>query len=157
MVTRPYVSSPVLKTGVTRHVRAVATNNSLYLRDVFLARFKLLLRRRLVEAIWKRAVDIFSQEQPMRGFGDFQRSQMRDTDPRVHQLFGHLRQAVDILEQLVLRPWPSPAPASKLPMQSETKKPEPSPAAQLGVQRKGSLRSGTQCGTFRAYCPAPQA
>jgi excisionase family DNA binding protein len=40
----------------------------------------------------------------MRGFGRFQRAQMRNVDPRVGQLFDHLRGAVDILEQVMLRP-----------------------------------------------------
>jgi hypothetical protein len=29
---------------------------------------------------------------------------MRDTDPRVHDLFKHLREALEILEQLMLHP-----------------------------------------------------
>jgi excisionase family DNA binding protein len=40
----------------------------------------------------------------MRGLGDFQRAQMRDIDPRVAELFGHLRRALDTLEQIMLRP-----------------------------------------------------
>jgi len=40
----------------------------------------------------------------MRGLGDFQRAQMRDTDPRIHELFVHLRQALDVFEQIMLRP-----------------------------------------------------
>jgi excisionase family DNA binding protein len=39
----------------------------------------------------------------MRGFGDFQRSQMKN-DPRVTEFFRCLRNAVDMLEQIVLRP-----------------------------------------------------
>jgi excisionase family DNA binding protein len=40
----------------------------------------------------------------MRGFGDFQRMQLRRTDPRVNELFGHLRKAIDVMEQMILRP-----------------------------------------------------
>jgi hypothetical protein len=40
----------------------------------------------------------------MRGLGDFQRAQMREADPRIHVLFHHIREAVDVLEQLLLRP-----------------------------------------------------
>jgi hypothetical protein len=43
----------------------------------------------------------------MRGFGDFQRMQMRRTDPRVNELFDYLRKAIDLLEQMMLRPVPS--------------------------------------------------
>jgi excisionase family DNA binding protein len=36
---------------------------------------------------------------------------MRDTDPRIHELFIHLRQALDALEQIMLRPhWPTTEP-----------------------------------------------
>ncbi len=38
----------------------------------------------------------------MRGFGDFQRAQMRKQDPRVHDLFRHVRQTVDALERLMV-------------------------------------------------------
>jgi excisionase family DNA binding protein len=44
----------------------------------------------------------------MRGFGRFQRAQMRNVDPRVGELFDHLRGAVDILEQVLLRPHDQP-------------------------------------------------
>ena len=40
----------------------------------------------------------------MRGLGAFQRAQMRDTDPRIHELFVHLRHALDTFEQIMLRP-----------------------------------------------------
>jgi hypothetical protein len=49
----------------------------------------------------------------MRGLGDFQRSQMKNYDPRVIEFFRCLRNAVDMLEQIVLRP-SSPA-AEQLP------------------------------------------
>jgi excisionase family DNA binding protein len=44
----------------------------------------------------------------MRGPGDFQARQIRGNDPQVHRLFGHVRQAVDIVEQLMLRQRPEP-------------------------------------------------
>jgi hypothetical protein len=37
----------------------------------------------------------------MRGLGDFQRSQMKNHDPRVTEFFRCLRNAVDMLEQIV--------------------------------------------------------
>ena len=88
----------------------------------------------------------------MRGLGDFQRSQMRNIDPRVHQLFGHVRQTVDLLEQLMLHPWPNPTPGPE-------RQPRPDASARLnpprhhhrpGVHREGSLRPN------RAY-PLKQA
>jgi excisionase family DNA binding protein len=42
----------------------------------------------------------------MRGLGDFQRAQMKRTDPRIIELFRHLREAVDILERLALESVP---------------------------------------------------
>jgi excisionase family DNA binding protein len=38
----------------------------------------------------------------MRGLGDFQRRQMKRGDPRVHELFSHLRQIIDLLEDIVI-------------------------------------------------------
>lgn len=64
----------------------------------------------------------------MRGFGAFQRAQMRDTDPRVHQLFNHVRQAVDLLEQLVLRPAAVPAPEQPKHMEPKSR---PSEASEI--------------------------
>ena len=40
----------------------------------------------------------------MRGLGDFQRAQMRDADFRIPELFSHIRQVIDILEQILQRP-----------------------------------------------------
>lgn len=60
----------------------------------------------------------------MRGLGAFQRAQMRDTDPRVHELFIHLHQALDALEQMMLRPhWPTTEP------RQEAASEKPAPAA----------------------------
>ena len=42
----------------------------------------------------------------MRGLGDFQRSQMKQKDPRVTEFFSHLRKARDTLEQLSCGPRP---------------------------------------------------
>jgi hypothetical protein len=97
----------VLKTGGARHARAGVTDNPRCLQDVPVASFTLVLRRVFVEAIWKRAAVIFGQEHSMRGLEDFQRNEMRNTDPRVNQLLGHVRQAANLLEQLMLRLWPS--------------------------------------------------
>ena len=41
----------------------------------------------------------------MRGLGDFQRRQMRDADPRVGDFFNRVREAIDVLEQIMLRPY----------------------------------------------------
>ena len=38
----------------------------------------------------------------MRGFGDFQRGQMKQVDPLVPELFRNLRQAIDILERMAI-------------------------------------------------------
>lgn len=45
----------------------------------------------------------------MRGFGDDQRASMKRVDPRIGQLFHRLREMVDILEQVMLYPYFSPA------------------------------------------------
>jgi len=36
----------------------------------------------------------------MRGLGEFQRAQMKHSDPRINEMFDHLRRAVDVLEQM---------------------------------------------------------
>jgi excisionase family DNA binding protein len=59
----------------------------------------------------------------MRGLGDFQQRQMKRGDPRVQQLFSHLRQILDILEDMAIHPHhhpetgqpSSPAPTPKVP------------------------------------------
>ena len=56
----------------------------------------------------------------MRGLGDFQRAQMRDADTRLPELFGHLRHAIDLLEQITLRPHRPAAEATRT-IESETK------------------------------------
>jgi hypothetical protein len=38
----------------------------------------------------------------MRGFGDFQRAQMKRNEPRIAELFRHVRDAIDILECIPL-------------------------------------------------------
>jgi excisionase family DNA binding protein len=50
----------------------------------------------------------------MRGFGDFQRAQMKRSDPRIAELFRHVRDAIDILERLALDSAPV-APPPELP------------------------------------------
>lgn len=47
---------------------------------------------------------------PMRGLGDFQRQQMKRGDPRVPRLFSHLRQILDLLEDMVIHPHQPPEP-----------------------------------------------
>ena len=54
----------------------------------------------------------------MRGLGDFQRAQMRDADLRIPELFGHLRHAIELLEQIALRPH-RPAAEPKRAMETE--------------------------------------
>jgi excisionase family DNA binding protein len=44
----------------------------------------------------------------MRGLGQYQIGQMKDVDRRIGQLFHHLREVVDILEHMMLRPHSSP-------------------------------------------------
>ena len=63
----------------------------------------------------------------MRGFGDFQKAQMKRSDPRLIELFGHVRGAIDILERLALEsiPAPSPLDPSKPKVPAESKKPNP--------------------------------
>ena len=45
----------------------------------------------------------------MRGLGNFQIAQMKG-DPRTHQLFRTLRQALDLLEEIVIHPQQEPSP-----------------------------------------------
>ena len=56
----------------------------------------------------------------MRGLVGFQRAQMRDADTRLPELFGHLRHAIDLLEQITLRPH-RPAAEPKRTTEIETK------------------------------------
>jgi hypothetical protein len=44
----------------------------------------------------------------MRGLGQFQQAQMKGVDPRIGQLFHHIREVIDILEQMMLHPHSSP-------------------------------------------------
>jgi len=55
----------------------------------------------------------------MRGLGDSQRAQMKRADPRIGQLFAHLRQGLDLLEDILTHPY-APPPAEQ---------PKPTPAA----------------------------
>jgi excisionase family DNA binding protein len=61
----------------------------------------------------------------MRGLGDFQRAQMRDIDSRIPELFGHVRQAIDLLERITLQPY-RPAAESKRKTEIEIKSLGPS-------------------------------
>ena len=38
----------------------------------------------------------------MRGFGDYQKAQMKRHEPRIGEFFHHVRHAIDVLEQIVL-------------------------------------------------------
>jgi len=62
----------------------------------------------------------------MRGFGDFQRAQMRHrADPRVTEVFKHIRQTIDALEQLVFSSAVSPQTAEEVkPIITEVPKPK---------------------------------
>jgi excisionase family DNA binding protein len=61
----------------------------------------------------------------MRGFGDFQRAQMRhQVDPRISEIFKHIRQTIDALEQLILSSVPRQTTEDGKPTIS--KKPSPS-------------------------------
>ena len=75
----------------------------------------------------------------MRGFGDFQRSQMKQNDPRVTELFHHIRAIVDVVEQLMLRPQEQmqPSPERAAPITTPTS----TPAGKLtySVQEVSSL------------------
>ncbi len=69
----------------------------------------------------------------MRGLGDFQRRQMKRGDPRVQELFLHLRQIIDLLEDMVMHPLPqaeATQPSSVAPKhQATTAVPIPQTAA----------------------------
>ena len=41
----------------------------------------------------------------MRGFGAFQKAQMKNRDARIFELCGHLRSAIDVLEQIASDPY----------------------------------------------------
>jgi excisionase family DNA binding protein len=57
----------------------------------------------------------------MRGFGDFQRAQMKKSDPRIAELFRQVRGAIDILEHLALASMAAPEPPkSKVPTVERT-------------------------------------
>jgi excisionase family DNA binding protein len=63
----------------------------------------------------------------MRGLGEFQRGQMSDIDPRVRDLFDHLRHSLDAFEQIMLRPHKLTAESKMAPV-AETKVPVPAPS-----------------------------
>jgi excisionase family DNA binding protein len=56
----------------------------------------------------------------MRGFGEFQRAQMKRTDPRIAELFRHVRDAIDILERVALESVPVMAPSEPPKSKSPT-------------------------------------
>jgi hypothetical protein len=65
----------------------------------------------------------------MRGFGDYHRALVAEHgDPRLLELFGHLRRALDTFEQIMLR---RPVPKTKPQPQATPEKPA---AASAGTQ-----------------------
>ena len=60
----------------------------------------------------------------MRGMGDFQRRQMKRGDPRVPELFSHLRRIIDLLEDMLIHPHHQPEPAQP---------PSPAPKPQVAT------------------------
>ena len=60
----------------------------------------------------------------MRGLGDYQKAQMKRADPRINHLFYHLRQVVDILEDVMLHAHSLPIPDQALPPKPENR-PQP--------------------------------
>jgi excisionase family DNA binding protein len=70
----------------------------------------------------------------MRGLGEFQRAQMKHTDPRVSELFDHLRRAIDVLEEIVMHPYSRPVPDSAV-----EPKPDKSPAVTIPPRDPGKL------------------
>jgi excisionase family DNA binding protein len=48
---------------------------------------------------------------------------MRDTDPRIHELFNHLRHALDALEQINLRPYTQAAEPKAAAVETKTAAP----------------------------------
>ncbi len=77
----------------------------------------------------------------MRGLGAFQRAQMRDVDPRLNELFTHVRQALDVFEQIMLRPYRATAvesekePAAKIPVSATPVIPEEDPKLAYTVKQ----------------------
>src|SRR5690242_11041298 len=65
----------------------------------------------------------------MRGLGDFQRAQMKRSDPRVTEIFRHVRGVVDILERLALEwtPTTPPPEPSKPKLSLAVSPPNPTP------------------------------
>jgi hypothetical protein len=68
----------------------------------------------------------------MRGLGDFQRAQMKRGDQRIGQLFSHVRQALDLLEDIVFHPYEPPL----SPPSAEQPRPVPVAPAVLDPERR---------------------
>jgi excisionase family DNA binding protein len=77
---------------------------------------------------------VIAEEDSMRGLGEFQRAQMKRTDPRVGELFDHLRRAIDVLEQIMMHPYSRPAPDPPA-----EPKPDNSPAVPTSPRDPGKL------------------
>jgi hypothetical protein len=68
--------------------------------------------------------------------------QMRRGDPRVSELFGYLRKAIDVLEQIMLRPATSPEanPASQIGSEDRPSSVVSEPAIPKKRAREGRVR-----------------
>jgi excisionase family DNA binding protein len=62
----------------------------------------------------------------VRGLGQYQTGQMKDVDRRIGQLFHRLREVVDILEHMMLRPHSSPRQDQSVQPKPEKSSPAPS-------------------------------
>jgi excisionase family DNA binding protein len=70
----------------------------------------------------------------MRGFGHFQRTQMKRGDPRIVEFFRHVREAIDVLEHLSLDS------NDALPPQDSSKLRSDGPMPELASKKTDSAR-----------------
>src|SRR5262249_18487589 len=68
----------------------------------------------------------------MRGLGDFQRAQMKHVDPRLGQFFSHFRQALDLMENILVHPYAPP----KEPKESAQPAAVPAPRVPIDAERR---------------------
>jgi excisionase family DNA binding protein len=76
----------------------------------------------------------------MRGFGDYHRAVVAERlaktgDPRPLQLIRHLREALDVLEQMMVHPWTPPAPEPPPPPRPVGRPPKERPDVQLNPNK----------------------
>lgn len=62
----------------------------------------------------------------MRGLGDFQRRQMKRGDPRIREVFSHLREILNLLENIANHPY---QPLEREPESARAPVPTPPPSA----------------------------